>query len=634
MQTITSAGGDVVSAPKKCTHILISAPAAAKSTPSNALAKVLGKHPSTPVVSPEFLDALVVGGQIALRTPKLLRESGMLKFGSGAGLPIRIEQQPTQLVARPGVHASLSEVQPVVEEAEATVERPSKRRRKLEASDPRLEVDTECGVSGRMVLTPDGTDAYSVALNQFSREFNKYYIMQLIQERHRYAFFKKWGSVGECGLDTHVSRFSSRQEAIDAFTHKFKERTGNLWENKHEFVKKPGKYNLVVTACAEDQDETAVPQAATKQPGDLAEELAGELAPTTCNLVRTIFDAKMMAASLQGMQVDATKMPLGKLSRATILKAYSVLKTMLGLVAGADSIDQQVVKIRLRSLTVQFYHLIPHIHTQQCLASAEQLREAVKLVDGLLGLEASQSVIGRVGTCTSLSAQYKSLGIQIQPQDPCSHPARLIQRYVSSTHGSTHKEYSLQISNLFALDQPRSSHKFDQVSAGIGNRQLLWHGSRLGNWVGILSQGLRIAPPEAPVTGYMFGKGIYFANSVSKSANYCRHTLHPENPIGLLLLCEVALGNPQVYMSAKPGVQEPPPGCHSVKGCGRMRMLDEKREELEPGVAVPIGPLEECKELGSTLIYDEFIIYNEGQQRPRYLVEVRFCPVVEISDSE
>ena len=34
-------------------------------------------------------------------------------------------------------------------------------------------------------------------------------------------------------------------------------------------------------------------------------------------------------------------------------------------------------------------------------------------------------------------------------------------------------------------------------------RMLLWHGSRLTNWAGILTQGLRIAPPEAPVTGYM-----------------------------------------------------------------------------------------------------------------------------------
>ena len=32
---------------------------------------------------------------------------------------------------------------------------------------------------------------------------------------------------------------------------------------------------------------------------------------------------------------------------------------------------------------------------------------------------------------------------------------------------------------------------------------LLWHGSRLTNMVGILSSGLRVAPPEAPVTGYM-----------------------------------------------------------------------------------------------------------------------------------
>ncbi len=55
------------------------------------------------------------------------------------------------------------------------------------------------------------------------------------------------------------------------------------------------------------------------------------------------------------------------------------------------------------------------------------------------------------------------------------------------------------------------------------------------------SQGLRIAPPEAPVTGYMFGKGIYFADMVSKSANYC-HTSRSDSE-GLLLLCEVALGD-------------------------------------------------------------------------------------------
>ena len=42
-------------------------------------------------------------------------------------------------------------------------------------------------------------------------------------------------------------------------------------------------------------------------------------------------------------------------------------------------------------------------------------------------------------------------------------------------------------------------------------------------------------------TGYMFGKGVYFADMVSKSANYCRTS--KQDPLGLMLLCEVALGN-------------------------------------------------------------------------------------------
>ena len=50
--------------------------------------------------------------------------------------------------------------------------------------------------------------------------------------------------------------------------------------------------------------------------------------------------------------------------------------------------------------------------------------------------------------------------------------------------------------------------------------------------------GLRIAPPEAPVTGYMFGKGVYFADMFSKSANYCYATHAAKT--GVLLLCEVA----------------------------------------------------------------------------------------------
>ena len=39
----------------------------------------------------------------------------------------------------------------------------------------------------------------------------------------------------------------------------------------------------------------------------------------------------------------------------------------------------------------------------------------------------------------------------------------------------------------------------------------------------------------------MFGKGIYFADMVSKSANYC--STNRTNNTGLMLLCDVALGD-------------------------------------------------------------------------------------------
>lgn len=69
-------------------------------------------------------------------------------------------------------------------------------------------------------------------------------------------------------------------------------------------------------------------------------------------------------------------------------------------------------------------------------------------------------------------------------------------------------------------------------------KKLLWHGSRISNWIGILKKGLQIAPPEAPSTGYMFGKGIYFADVSSKSANYCFASRRKNE--GLLLLSEVS----------------------------------------------------------------------------------------------
>ena len=53
---------------------------------------------------------------------------------------------------------------------------------------------------------------------------------------------------------------------------------------------------------------------------------------------------------------------------------------------------------------------------------------------------------------------------------------------------------------VYAIDRQGEDERF-KAHSNADNRQLLWHGSRTTNFVGILSQGLRIAPPEAPATG-------------------------------------------------------------------------------------------------------------------------------------
>lgn len=80
-----------------------------------------------------------------------------------------------------------------------------------------------------------------------------------------------------------------------------------------------------------------------------------------------------------------------------------------------------------------------------------------------------------------------------------------------------------------------------------------------------------VAPPEAPVNGYMFDKGIYLADMSSKSAGYC--AAYNSGGNALLLLCDAELGNPmQILTNAQYNAGETAraQGLHSTWGQGSM----------------------------------------------------------------
>ena len=169
---------------------------------------------------------------------------------------------------------------------------------------------------------------------------------------------------------------------------------------------------------------------------------------------------------------------------------------------------------------------------------------------------------------------------------------------------------------IFEVDKEADRERYKKE---IGNKMLLWHGSRLTNFVGILSQGLRIAPPEAPVTGYMFGKGVYFADMVTKSANYC--FTNRQNNVGLMLLCEVAMGEMNEKFYADYYASNLPEGKHSTEGCGKTAPKDG---QMLGDVLVPSGEGVSTGAEATSLLYNEFIVYDVAQIKTRYLFKMKF----------
>jgi poly [ADP-ribose] polymerase len=145
----------------------------------------------------------------------------------------------------------------------------------------------------------------------------------------------------------------------------------------------------------------------------------------------------------------------------------------------------------------------------------------------------------------------------------------------------------MSILEAFEVNRPNEQKCYKK---DLKNKMLLWHGSRVSNFVGILSQGLRIAPPEAPCSGYAFGKGIYLADMASKSLNYCC----PSNNEGLILLCEAALGEIQEFYSfnydAKTTTLKNKK--HTAKGCA---VREPKHATKIGDVIVPSGPMQDRK---------------------------------------
>ncbi|KAL5043795.1 hypothetical protein BDW71DRAFT_187388 [Aspergillus fruticulosus] len=489
-----------------------------------------------------------------------------------------------------------------------------------------------------IVFVDDSGLIWDATLNQTvsAANNNKFYRIQLLNstDGSKYQTWTRWGRVGEHGQSAHLGD-GTLDNAKKHFEKKFKDKSGLAWKDRLN-PPKSNKYTFIERNYEEsdDEDEKA-DNKLVKQPSNTH---ASKLPAPVQNVISFIFNQKYFLETMAQMSYDANKLPLGKLSKRTLMTGYETLKELAELAAAPSlAVSKYGMQLRpaMEQLSNRYFTTIPHVFGRNrppVLDNQAYIKREIELLETLTDMEITNSILkdaSKMEDVNPLDSQYAGLGMrEMTPLDHASNEFKELEKYLAGTRGATHG-VRYKVIDIFRIERQGERDRFKSSPyAGIknSNRRLLWHGSRSTNYGGILSQGLRIAPPEAPVSGYMFGKGVYFADMSSKSAGYCWY--HNSDQKALLLLGDVELGDPiyELYDSDyNAGENAKKEGKIATLGKGRTIPAGWKdagciHPDLK-GIQVPdadYGTANHETDQGY-LQYNEYIVYDVAQIRLRYL---------------
>ncbi|KFA79917.1 hypothetical protein S40288_09992 [Stachybotrys chartarum IBT 40288] len=509
--------------------------------------------------------------------------------------------------------------------------------------------DEHCDlINYKVYIDPESGTIYDANLNQShsSLNRNKFYRIQaslLTTSAIPFATWTRWGRVGYPGQHATLLSDGAYESAKAAFEKKFRDKSGLSWDQRDNSPK-PGKYVFIERNYYDSDDDAKDPGAFSSQPNTSSSVRTRENSIPKCTLdepvkqlMELIFNQNHFKATMKALNYDSEKLPLGKLSTTTIKRGFQQLKELAALIDD-DASSATQAKEHLSNI---YYSVIPHAFGQDrppVICNNEMLQREIKLLESLSDMKyaADMMNMGRktVHSMHPLDIQFRGLHLtEMTALDHDSNEFKVLTEYLHGSRAATHKvRYDVQ--NVFRIERDGEKARFDKLSfaSTSSNRRLLWHGSRCANFAGILSQGLRIAPPEAPVSGYMFGKGIYLADMSSKSASYC--ATQESNGHALLLLCEAELGDPMYKLtnaSYHAGREAEQNGRISTWGQGRIgpaRWIDAgvAHKSLN-GIKMPDtstnGRTKVRQKSSSSLFYNEYICYNVDQVRLWYLFLVK-----------
>jgi ankyrin repeat protein/predicted DNA-binding WGR domain protein len=446
-----------------------------------------------------------------------------------------------------------------------------------------------------------------------------FYRMQLLEDTNRSVFvlFTRWGRIGETGAHQRTP-FADFDEGCKEFCKIFKNKSGNEWGEM--FEKKKGKYVPMKLNLSQTRFHDFIKEFDEKNcpPCKLPKE--------TESLLKICTSQTMYRSLFSKYSVDINILNFSSISKDTLERAESILLEISSKSKEMMKETETDLKIQIiqdiQDLSSRYYELIPVIHERNSaippIISDRDILQNIEKINILKNMElASKLILAALNVQLKINPYdyiFSCLHTNLTPLARESPEFEMIHTYIRK---SQENHQLLTVHKLCREGEPRRIRQFSHEK----RRKLLWHGTSAANIIGILTQGLKIAPPEVPNTGYMFGKGIYFADCFSKSFGYC-FDFYDRNKSVFLLLCEVVIGKVLPKKNAE-FIEKLDKEYLATLGVGKMAP-DPKGSVFTPyGVEVPLGELIESGDMTLVLNYNEYIVYDVAQVRMRYLVEIK-----------
>lgn len=257
-----------------------------------------------------------------------LQDSGRMveklkELGAEGARPMGLKRQATSVISEKDWPKEEVDYET---DAEQFLEK-AQEREKMIIEEEKEQPDPNAGISNQLeVVYDEKLGPYSLTMTKVDVKVGGYgeylfYVMQVLHEKNRnvYILFTRWGRIGETGAFQQTP-FGKKEECIAEFCKIFKDKSGNLWEEKDSFKKVPKKYQLL-------KFERRVKHTDYIKPFNLEDPKlpASELEKETKTVIQGITSVKMYKRTFQNYNIDTRFLPLASLTKTLLIEAKQVL---------------------------------------------------------------------------------------------------------------------------------------------------------------------------------------------------------------------------------------------------------------------------------------------------------------------